>query len=81
MKEDNQYYSETKEGLRKTIQELRETVSHVYHIPVFLLLKSIISNKEKDAQVNKVSLREMKKITPETRACVYAQMPYDLRVW
>lgn len=36
MKEDNEYYSATKGRLRETIQELRETVSHIYYIPVFL---------------------------------------------
>lgn len=80
MKEDNEYYSATKERLRQTVQELRETVSCVYYIPVFLLLNLVISNEEKNAQVNKVSLREMKKNDCETRACVYAQMPDDFHV-
>lgn len=40
-----------------------------------------MSNDEKNAQVNKVSLREMKKITPKPVCCVYAQMPYDFGVW
>lgn len=40
MKEDNEYYSATKESLRKTINELRETVSHIYY-------KLIVCNEEK----------------------------------
>lgn len=35
MKEDNKHFSTTKERLRETIQELRETVSHVYYRHVF----------------------------------------------
>lgn len=47
MKEDNEHYSATKESLKKTIKELRETVSHIYYIPVFVYLKLIVSNEEK----------------------------------
>lgn len=46
MKEDNEYYSATKERLKETVQELRETVSGVYY--VFLSLQMIISNEEKN---------------------------------
>lgn len=47
MKEDNEHYSATKESLKTTIKELRETVSHIYYIPVFVYLKLIVSNEEK----------------------------------
>lgn len=38
MKEDNEYYSETKESLKKTVQVLRDTVSKMYYIAVLVYL-------------------------------------------